>query len=801
MKKTRRKRKKEKNGEEKNERTLMGSERSERKERKDKDKEKVKERKEKEKEKESGKEEKKEKGGKESKKGGLFSFVHKSHPKEAKKPLVAQPGLCGLGNLGNTCFMNSALQCLSNTPRLNKYFSSGKYKGDINKRNPIGMKGQLADAFGDLMKCMWSGEYKTLAPRTFKKTLGRWAPQFSGYSQNDSQELLSFLLDGLHEDTNKVSKKPIVEPVEGDGKTPDSVIAKRSWKAHLMRNQSLIVDLFQGQLKSVVTCSKCHYQSVKFDPFMFLSLPLPKESTKPIEAVVIRYKGSARHLPVRYAVNAPRYGNVEDVKKLLSPLCGVPEANLVLAYLGDGNRVIQRFISSTTSLSSLMSKDVLFFFELPVINKAPKEAHKDGKHKKHSEKATYRVCFVHRTESSKKKGNFRLKGLPFVVDFEEGDTCNKLYEAVWKRYKFLFGKAAKEPPFSTYEGYERDEQDMHDSHARSSNKKREYPFVISIVSYTGTSCGVCKSGCSGCQVMCKKKPIYWEDCVRYGKVACMSVDWCVDCAKRLGVDFGQLGCVAVHDSCLEVRESLNKAISLDDCMRLFSAEEHLGKDDLWYCPRCKKHRLASKKMDIWKLPEILVVHLKRFQYTATRREKLNVNVGFRTKWNLKPFVLEGSEDGSGMEYEMYAGSYHMGGLGGGHYIAYAKNGDDNNWYCFNDSQCTKANESEIHSNAAYVLFYRRVDKHKKVKSEEESEEKHKKDKKSKKTGNFKPKGDPKVSDSSEEESEEEKVNPKSKGDPKVSDSSEEESEEEKVNPKSKRGHKVSDSSEEESDSK
>lgn len=637
---------------------------------------------------------------KESKRHKFLSFFHKSSTSaESEKRLITQPGLCGLSNLGNTCFMNSALQCLSNTPRLNTYFSNGEYKKDVNKHNPIGMKGQLADAFGDLMKRMWSGENTTLAPRTFKMTLGKWAPQFSGYNQNDSQELLSFLLDGLHEDINKISKKPYVKSVEDDGSHEDSLVAREAWKVHLKRNKSLIVDLFQGQLKSTVICAICHHKSVKFDPFMYLSLPIPNNSIRPIELVVVPYGGSAKKMPVRYGLSVSKYATIDEVKKALSPLCGIPEPRLALAQLSDGNRSIQRFMSSSLSLASTGAKDALFFYELPVIPKPSKES--EGKDKK-----IFRVCFVHRIESAKKKSVFRLKGLPFVIDFCEDVTADSIYDSVWKRYKFLFSKAAKSPPFSTYGD---DSEKMHDFHNRDECKRREYPFTISSVSYMSSCCGICKSGCTGCHIGCKAQSVPWDDFVHNGRVVYMSVDWCLKCVRKMKIDLSQLGCVSVHETCLTVRAKLKKTISLDDCMQLFSTEERLSEDDLWYCPHCQKHRIATKKMDIWKLPEILVVHLKRFKFSASRREKLNVNVSFKSKWDLKPFVLVNSEnDGNSTAYKMYAGSYHIGSLSGGHYIAYAKNRVDNNWYCFNDNQCTKVSESDIHSDSAYVLFYRRV---------------------------------------------------------------------------------------------
>ena len=68
--------------------------------------------------------------------------------------------------------------------------------------------GQIAEQYGKLIREMWAGTTTAVAPKGFKWTLGKYAPQFNGFAQQDSQELLSFLLDGLHEDLNRVLKKP-----------------------------------------------------------------------------------------------------------------------------------------------------------------------------------------------------------------------------------------------------------------------------------------------------------------------------------------------------------------------------------------------------------------------------------------------------------------------------------------------------------------------------------------------------------------------------------------------------------------
>lgn len=118
--------------------------------------------------------------------------------------------------------MNSALQCLSNSVPLTKYFLSEKYKEELNRDNPLGMKGEIANAYAGLLNQIWNEHYSSVAPRQFKMQVGRFAPQFSGYQQQDSQELLAFLLDGLHEDLNRVRKKPYIELKDADGR-PDEV--------------------------------------------------------------------------------------------------------------------------------------------------------------------------------------------------------------------------------------------------------------------------------------------------------------------------------------------------------------------------------------------------------------------------------------------------------------------------------------------------------------------------------------------------------------------------------------------------
>lgn len=108
------------------------------------------------------------------------------------------------------------------------------------------------------------------------------------------------------------------------------------------------------------------------------------------------------------------------------------------------------------------------------------------------------------------------------------------------------------------------------------------------------------------------------------------------------------------------------------------------------------------------LPKVLIIHLKRFSYSRVYRDKLDILVDFPlTNLDMGEYVKNNPNKSETMLYDLIAVANHYGGLGGGHYTAYAKNSHTGNWHYFDDSNVSSANEESVVSKAAYVLFYQR----------------------------------------------------------------------------------------------
>ncbi|OQR84513.1 ubiquitin-specific protease [Achlya hypogyna] len=615
------------------------------------------------------------------------------------KPAV--DGVVGLQNLGNTCFLNSVLQCLSNSQPLLAYFlatdpETGEplYKREINHRNPLGMGGKIATAFAKLLRQLWSGEYTVVSPTNLKFVIGEYAPAFAGYNQQDSQEVLSFILDGLHEDLNRVLDKPYTEPVEPRGR-PDEVVAREEWAQYLRRNDSVITDHFMGQLRSHVTCPTCGHESITFDPYMSLSVPVPNQTT-----VYLMLHPADGGVPTQYGLPVPKEGTVSDAKVALSALSGVPVENLLLATVKQHR--ITGVCADADDVATLAADGVVAYeLELPLdayeCRSATLQAAEGVTTPSPGELALCLVAVQHQmppisdvlspvcadddddssyrrnatNHAKARRVQRRLFQTPTVVAFPRAATFAEIHAQVFARVRRLVRADASERPYL-----------LHVTNARVDEiLERDVPDTA-----TG---GLAPELTRGSLTL--------------------TLEWTAT-GFATGYNDAAPRQVRAHASAEKRQEP---TLALRSCFAKFTEREQLGESNTWYCPECKAHVRAFKKFDLYSLPKILLVHLKRFRYAQgaylLHRDKITSLVTFPIDGlDMNEFVV-GPSRGTAPLYDLYAVSEHAGSLGGGHYTAQAKNPRDGRWYSFNDSLTATAEPKDAVTAQAYVLFYLRRD--------------------------------------------------------------------------------------------
>lgn len=183
------------------------------------------------------------------------------------------PKPVGLNNLGNTCFFNAATQCIIRIKPLTDFILSSKFDSQINTSNKKGSRGRIAQAYRDfLIQMSRAASRSSENPSNLRSAVISKYKRFANYSQHDSQEYLNSLLDGLHEDMNQShgagGRKPEIK-VNGD---------TNGWDLLLSKNDSPIVDIFYGELFSSTECPSCNYVSSVREPFLFLTVSIPKYS-------------------------------------------------------------------------------------------------------------------------------------------------------------------------------------------------------------------------------------------------------------------------------------------------------------------------------------------------------------------------------------------------------------------------------------------------------------------------------------------------------------------------------------------
>ena len=201
---------------------------------------------------------------------------------ESKLEKYKKKGISGLANLGDTCFINALLQIISHTYELNELLDGDGYKSKLNKC----VESELLSSWDELRLLMWS-ENCTISPGGFIHAIRKISKikknnMFSTISQNDMPEFLTFLFDIFH----TALKRKVTMTIDGNPKNKRDKMAKMCYEMmqkEYTENYSEILNMFYGIHVSTLTSvgvakSNDEYLSIRPEPFMVISLPIPSEA-------------------------------------------------------------------------------------------------------------------------------------------------------------------------------------------------------------------------------------------------------------------------------------------------------------------------------------------------------------------------------------------------------------------------------------------------------------------------------------------------------------------------------------------
>ena len=657
-------------------------------------------------------------------------------------------GICGSYNLGNTCFMNSSIACISNCTELTYYFLSEQYKKEINYDSKYGLKGKLAESWFELLYKYWVENTKTGNPKDFKDTIGEKDIRFKGYNQQDSNEFINIFLDTLNEDLNFSDEKKYIELEEKSEKENDEQCAKRFWEANLIRNDSVITDLFCGLFKSTITCPKCKGVSVTFEPFYSINLPLKENKNKKMKTNDIEKKDLEEY-QIFYI---PIYGIRSTICSKFLDISTIAQVKDCIELLKNNENFIYKNIMKNFKCFKIHDlDDQLEIDEDSFIDEKYKIMLYEINNNNGIDQIKVPIFFIY----SKPDGVLALSQYFRLICCEKYISLNSFRKQIYISVrKYILS------PFINFENQridnlsleiEKYRKDMsiddelilnliEEEYEKIYNENHSEEEFIYLYDYIqNIPYRITLRELKGIRTI----PVFEEnklnelseefknlteaydinDCFNEilgrieGFVVCIEFRCNSKFFNKRNYKFDSFNVINIQypkildekkeeekkEEEKEEEEKYHKQ-NLVECFNNFCKEEQLKTGNEWYCSKCKEHLLAKKKLDLYYLPKILIISFKRFIKDSHQWEKNSEYVDFPiNNFDMKDLIIGPDKDHS--IYDLFAVSQHYGGTGFGHYTAVCKNGDK--WYNYDDSSVTETSKNACLSSAAYVLFYRR----------------------------------------------------------------------------------------------
>ncbi|CAM4556046.1 unnamed protein product [Leuciscus chuanchicus] len=655
----------------------------------------------------------------ENKENQKSNSKHDDSPKRQKAAAAAGSSggvVCvrGLSNLGNTCFFNAVVQNLSQTQFLRELLSQISDEKSCftitpsSELEPLKIQlerpGSLTLAMCQLLNEVQDTKKGVVTPKELFTQVCKKAPRFRGFQQQDSQELLRYLLDGMRAEEVKRVNSGILGALKNSGKSLEAEQTKKVTKEYEKNGapKNFVDRVFGGEMSSTVMCKECRTVSLVTEMFLDLSLPVADEA----------YRKKNQKKVAQYRSSVSDDGDQDTATSLANGNEDMPT--------GTGSKYQQK--------------------------KAKKQAKKQAKTQRRQQKLGSKVTLEPLPNESTASSTDPADGS--VHSVSENGSADVEPDKNSQEHLIL------EKPSAQSQNEDEDDEEPEQEHATAGKNR------FTALSEDQTSEDVSMEGDKveevneieeedGADQLCAEE----DQLVK--ELNIMSLKTASEGEMENGdddsVDVKEYTVVnqdpelAFH--ALTTREvPEKKECSVESCLYQFTEVEHLTENNRLMCFTCTKrqpghkasdggkkavYRDALKQMLISHPPAVLTLHLKRFQQVGYSVCKVNRHVQFPQILDLAPFCslnCKGVKEGeTRVLYSLYGIVEHSGTMRSGHYTAYVKsrpsthnyveNGSaagcnaevsKGSWFHVSDSSVHPVPEAKVQSSQAYLLFYEKI---------------------------------------------------------------------------------------------